>query len=271
VTYSIVARDPSTGDLGVATQTGTFGVGRGVPWAEAGVGAVATQSYTDRSYGAFGLELMRAGRTAPEALAGLVASDPEERVRQVGMVDASGRAASHTGEGCIRDAGHLVGDGYAVQANMMARDTVWGVMASAYEAAEGTLARRLLAAMEAAEAEGGDFRGPQSAAILVVQAEPTGFTWKGRISDLRIDDHVDPIRELGRLLDMEEDYRAERSDHLRDNEKHWLAAREAAAAGDTNRARELLQPLFAAHPNWRDAIRASGERGDFPGWEQVLE
>jgi len=271
VTYSIVARDPETGDLGVAVQTGTFGVGRGVPWAEAGVGAVATQSRTERSYGAFGLDLMKAGRAAPDALAGLVASDPEERIRQVGMVDASGRAAAHTGAACIRECGHLVGDGYAVQANMMGRDSVWGAMAAAYELATGTLARRLLAALEAAEAEGGDFRGPQSAAMLVVQAEPTGFTWKGRISDLRVEDHADPIGELRRLLEMEEDYRAERSDHLRDNDKHWLAAWEAAKAGERRRARELLQPLFDAHPNWRDAVRAQGERGEFPGWEQIID
>jgi len=270
MTYSIVARDPETGELGVAVQTGTFGVGRGVPWAEAGIGAVATQSYTERSYGHFGLELMKAGRTAPDALAGLVASDAEERTRQVGMVDATGRAAAHTGAGCIRECGHLVGDGYAAQANMMARNTVWHAMAAAYEAADGTLAHRLLAALDAAEGEGGDFRGPQSAAILVVQAEPTGFTWKGRVSDLRVEDHADPLGELRRLLEMEEDYRAERGDHLRESDRRWVAAREAAVAGDAQRARDLLQPLFDAHPNWRDAVRASGERGDFPGWEQVI-
>jgi uncharacterized Ntn-hydrolase superfamily protein len=270
VTYSIVARDPGTGELGVAVQTGTFGVGRGVPWAEAGVGAVATQSYTERSYGHFGLELMKAGRSAAEALAGIVAADADERFRQVGMVDANGSAAAHTGAGCVRECGHLVGDGYAVQANMMARDTVWGEMAAAYEAAAGTLARRLLAALDAAEGEGGDFRGPQSAAILVVQGEPTGFTWKGRVSDLRVEDHADPVGELRRLLDMEEDYRAERSDHLREKDRHWIGAWEAAKAGEPERARELLQPLLDAHPNWRDAVRASGERGDFPGWEQII-
>ena len=107
--------------------------------------------------------------------------------------------------------------------------------------------------------------------MLVVQAEPTGFTWKGRIWDLRVEDHADPIGELRRLLDMEEDYRAERSDHLPDNEKHWLAAWEAAKAGEPQRARELLQPLFDAHPNWRDAVRMQGERGEFPGWEQIID
>lgn len=271
MTYSIVARDPETGELGVAVQTGTFGVGTGVPWAEAGVGAVATQSITEHSYGPFGLELMKAGRTGSEALAGLVASDAGQRFRQVGMVDAEGRAAAHTGNGCIRDCGHLVGDGFTVQANMMARDTVWGAMASAYEGATGTLARRLLAALDAAEAEGGDFRGPQSAAILVVKGEPTGFPWKGRVSDLRVDDDEDPLGELRRLLEREEDYRADRPDHLPESAQIWIAAEQAAKDGDPKRARELLQPLFDLHPNWRDAVRASGEYGEFPGWEQVID
>jgi uncharacterized Ntn-hydrolase superfamily protein len=271
VTYSIVARDPETGELGVAVQTGTFGVGTGVPWAEAGVGAVATQSFTEHSYGPFGLDLMKAGRTAPEALAGLVASDSKQRFRQVGMVDAQGRSAAHTGDGCIRDCGHLVGDGFTVQANMMARDTVWRAMAAAYEGAAGSLARRLLAALDAAEAEGGDFRGAQSAAILVVKGEPTGFAWKGRVSNLRVDDHVDPLGELRRLLDREEDYRAHRPDHLPESEKLWLAAKQAAENGEPARARELLQPLFDRHPNWRDAVRAIGENGELPGWEQILQ
>jgi len=271
VTYSIVARDPESGELGVAVQTGTFGVGTGVPWAEAGVGAVATQSITEHSYGPFGLDLMKAGRSAEEALAGLVASDAKERFRQVGMVDAAGRAAAHTGAGCIRDCGHVVGDGFAVQANMMARDTVWDAMADAYGRATGSLARRLLAALDAAEAEGGDFRGPQSAAILVVQGEPTGFPWKGRVSNLRVDDHADPLGELRRLLDREEDYRADRPDHLPESAKVWLAAEQAVKDGDPARARELLQPLFDLHPNWRDAVRAVGEFGELPGWEQILE
>lgn len=271
MTYSIVARDPDTGELGVAVQTGTFGVGTGVPWAEAGVGAVATQSITEHSYGPFGLELMKSGRTAEQALAGLVAADPKQRFRQVGMVDATGRAAAHTGSGCIRACGHHVGGGFAVQANMMGRDTVWPAMAAAYEAASGTLARRLLTALEAAEAEGGDFRGAQSAALLVVEAKPSGYAWKGRVSNLRVDDHLDPVGELRRLLDLEEDYRADRPDHLRDTHKQWFAAEQAVRDGDPERARELLQPLFEAHPNWRDAVRAAGEYGEFPGWEQVLD
>jgi uncharacterized Ntn-hydrolase superfamily protein len=280
VTYSIVARDPATGLLGVAVQTGTFGVGRGVPWARAGVGAIATQSYTERRYGALGLERLARGESPAEALAVLVAEDADERMRQVGIVDAAGRSAAHTGSACIRCAGHLIADGVAVQANMMASERVWPAMADAFAAAEGSLARRLLAALLAAEAEGGDFRGPQSAALLVVSGErDDARPWAGVRSDLRVDDHVDPLAELGRLLALEESYQAladategreALAAPLRPSERIWAAALDAAGRGDTDRARELLLPLFDAHPNWRDAVRASGERGDFPGWEAIV-
>jgi len=279
MTYSVVARDPATGELGVAVQTGTFGVGAGVPWAEPRVGAVATQSFTERSYGPLGLELMRAGRTAPEALAGLVAADPDERFRQVGMVDASGQAAAHTGAGCIADAGQHVGDGFAVQANMMASDRVWPAMAEAFTSATGSLARRLLATLDAAEAAGGDFRGMQSAAILVVPGGADGKPWS-RVSDLRVDDGEAPLAELRRLLELEEAFvalakaesgRAGLAAPLRQPDRILAAAEDAAHAGDVERARELLAPLLAAEPHWRDAIRAFGEKGLLPGWERVLE
>jgi hypothetical protein len=139
------------------------------------------------------------------------------------------------------------------------------------QAESGSLGRRLLAALDGAEAEGGDFRGRQSAAILVVKGEPTGFPWKGRVSNLRVDDHDDPLGELRRLLDREEDYRADRPDHLPESAQRWLAAEKAAKEGDPARARELLQPLFDLHPNWRDAVRAAGEYGELPGWEQILD
>lgn len=274
-----MARDPETKELGIAVQTGTFGVGRGVPWAQAGVGAVATQSFTERSYGPLGLTLLLAGRSAPEALAGLVEADADERFRQVGIVDAEGRAAAHTGASCVRDCGHHVGDGYSVQANMMASPAVWPAMAEAYEAAKGSLARRLLAALDAAERAGGDFRGSQSAAILVVEGAPSGNAWDGRVSDLRVEDASDPVGELARLLAMEEAYRslrgpdpgrAERIAPLREKDRIFVSAVDAAHAGDLDRARELLTPLFAADERWRDAIRASGERGDVPGWEEIL-
>lgn len=205
-TYSIVARDSVTGQLGVAVQSHWFSVGALVPWAEAGVGAVATQSFVEPSYGPLGLELMRLGRRAEEALQALTSTDEGRDVRQVAMIDASGRVAAHTGALCITAAGHHTGAQYSVQANLMENSTVWDAMARAYEAAEGDLAARLLAALEAAEGEGGDIRGRQSAALLVVSGEPTGVPWRDRLFDLRIEDHPDPVAELRRLVDLQRVY-----------------------------------------------------------------
>jgi uncharacterized Ntn-hydrolase superfamily protein len=205
-TYSVVARDPATGQLGVAVQSHWFSVGAIVPWAESGVGAVATQSFVDPSYGKLGLDLMRAGRGAPDALAGLLAADEGREVRQVAMIDAQGRVAAHTGKKCIAEAGHRVGKGYSVQANLMLSDKVWPAMAKAFEEAKGDLAERMLAALDAAQAAGGDIRGQQSAAILVVAAKPSGKPWEDRIFDLRVEDHPRPLAELRRLLTMARAY-----------------------------------------------------------------
>jgi uncharacterized Ntn-hydrolase superfamily protein len=206
-TYSIVARDSVSGEMGVAVQSHWFSVGALVPWAEPGVGAVATQSFVDPHYGPLGLELMRHGRTAEQALRALTATDAGEAVRQVAMVDAEGRVAAHTGARAVQAAGHRTGAGYSVQANMMERGTVWDAMAEAYETAEGDLAERLLAALEAAEAEGGDIRGKQSAALLVVGAVPTGAPWTDRVFDLRVEDHPEPVAELRRLTRLARAYR----------------------------------------------------------------
>ena len=205
-TYSIVARDPETGELGVAVQSHWFSVGSTVPWAEAGVGAVATQSFVDPSYGKLGLELMRAGRGAPESLAGLLAADSASQVRQVGMIDARGRVAAHTGEKCISAAGHIVGENFSVQANMMEKDTVWPAMARAFRETKGDLAERMLAALEAAEAQGGDIRGRQSAALIVVSGKASGRPWADRRFDLRVDDHPAPLKELRRLVTLQRAY-----------------------------------------------------------------
>jgi len=205
-TYSIVARDTVTGQLGVAVQSHWFSVGAIVAWAESGVGAVATQSFVDPAYGPLGLDMMRAGRTAPEALAGLVAADGAREVRQVAMIDAAGNVDAHTGARAIFAAGHHVGNNYSVQANLMENPTVWDAMARAYESADGDLAERLLQALEAAEAEGGDIRGKQSAAILVVSGEPTGRPWQDQIFDLRVEDHPDPVNELRRLVRVQRAY-----------------------------------------------------------------
>jgi uncharacterized Ntn-hydrolase superfamily protein len=205
-TYSIVARDPETGQMGVAVQSHWFSVGAIVPWAKAGVGAVATQSFVEPSYGPLGLELMRLGRSAPEALQALVSTDEDEAVRQVAMVDASGGVAAHTGSRAIYAAGHRTGEGYSVQANLMESATVWDAMAEAYETTEGDLAERLLAALEAAQAEGGDIRGKQSAALIIVAAESTGSPWVDRLFDLRVEDHPAPVAELRRLVRLQRAY-----------------------------------------------------------------
>ena len=205
-TYSIVARDPATGQLGVAVQSHWFSVGPLVPWAEAGVGAVATQSFIDPSYGPLGLDLMRAGKTAKQALDGLLASDPGAAVRQVAMIDAKGNIAAHTGERCIPGAGHVVGENFSVQANLMLNDKVWPAMAEAYKAATGDLADKMLAALDAAQAVGGDIRGKQSAAILIVSGAPTGKPWVDRIMDLRVEDNPEPLVELRRLVNVHRAY-----------------------------------------------------------------
>jgi len=205
-TYSIVARDYETGHLGVAVQSHYFSVGSIVTWAEAGVGAVATQSFADPAYGKLGLDLMRAQRSAPDTLAGLVASDPMSAVRQVGMVDAEGRVAAHTGALTIAEAGHILGDGFTVQANMMLRPTVWPAMAEAYQSTRGELVERLLSALDAAEAQGGDIRGRQSAAILIVAGTNSGRPWVDKLYDIRVDDTSEPLKELRRLVSVAKAY-----------------------------------------------------------------
>src|SRR5687768_15337541 len=186
-TYSIVARDPATGELGVAVQSHWFSVGPIVAWAEAGVGAVATQSFVDPSYGKNGLDLMRAGKSAPDTLKELLAKDEGREVRQVAMIDAQGRVDAYTGKNDIQAAGHIVGTDFSVQANLMLNDKVWPAMARAFQNAKGDLADRMLAALDAAQAAGGDIRGRQSAALIVVTGKPTGQAWKDRTFDLRVD------------------------------------------------------------------------------------
>ena len=205
-TYSIVARDPATGELGVAVQSHWFSVGSIVAWAEAGIGAVATQSFVDPSYGKLGLDLMRAGRSAPDTLKALLAGDDGRDVRQVAMIDAQGRVAAHTGLKDIPAAGHIVGKDYSVQANLMLNDKVWPAMSRAFEATKGDLAERMMAALDAAQAAGGDIRGKQSAALIVVTGKPTGKPWADRVFDLRVDDSSDPLKELRRLVTLQRAY-----------------------------------------------------------------
>ncbi len=205
-TYSIVAYDSVTGDMGVAVQSHWFSVGTIVSWAEAGVGAIATQSFANPSFGPDGLALLKKGLNAQETLDSLLAMDEGKDYRQVGIIDARGLAASHTGAKNIKEAGNVVGKYYAVQANMMLKNTVWKAMADAFESTEGTLAERLVAALEAAQNEKGDIRGKQSAALLVVSGEPTGKVWIDRKVDLRVDDSDNPVQEIKRLLKVKQAY-----------------------------------------------------------------
>ena len=205
-TFSIVARDPATGELGVAVQSHWFSVGSIVAWAEAGVGAVATQSFVDPSYGKNGLDLMRGGKSAPDTLKELLAKDEGREVRQVAMIDAQGRVDAWTGKNDIQAAGHIVGKDFSVQANLMLNDKVWPAMARAFENTKGDLAERMLAALDAAQAAGGDIRGRQSAAMIVVTGKPTGQAWKDRTFDLRVDDSPEPLVELRRLVKLQRAY-----------------------------------------------------------------
>ena len=271
-TFSTVARDPVTGDFGVAVQSHWFQVGPSVPWAEAGVGAVATQSFTRIEYGPKGLQLMKEGKSAREALDALLAQDPQKDVRQVAMVDTQGRVAAWTGPKCIAAAGNQAGDGFSVQANLMDKPTVWPAMARAFAAAQGDLAERMLAALDAAQAEGGDIRGRQSAALIVVRAHPTGEPWRDRLVDLRVDDNPQPLAELRRLLGLHRAY-AEMNlgdDAVAVNDipkavEHYTRAAKLApdiaelpfweavslfAAGKEDEALPLFREVFAREERW---------------------
>jgi uncharacterized Ntn-hydrolase superfamily protein len=294
-TYSIVARDSATGQLGVAVQSHWFSVGPIVPWAEAGVGAIATQSFVEASYGPLGLELLRSGRSAEEALRGLVAADPHPDVRQVAIVDARGGVAAHTGAKAIEAAGHITGSGFSVQANMMLQGTVPAAMAKAYREAEGDLAERLLRALEAAQAEGGDIRGKQSAAIIVVSGTATGRPWADRLIDLRIEDHPEPVPELRRLVHLARAYQhmnagdeaVTRGDV--DSALREYAAAEAMVpdeqtngemvfwhavmlvnAGRVDESLPLFARAYAQDPNWRELVRRLPAAGQLPDDPAVI-
>jgi len=288
-TFSIVARDAQTGELGAAVQSHWFSVGADVIWAEPGIGAVATQSFIEPSYGPLGLQLMRAGKSAPQALKGLLATDAHTDVRQVGMVDSKGRVANHTGAHAVIAHCQQTGDGYAVQANLMEHDTVCAAMASAFEATTGDLAARMMAALDAAQGEGGDIRGRQSAAMLVVKGDARLPPWSGRVFDLRVEDSATPLKELRRLIGVARAYRlmSEGDDHMTagdvdaalasysaaeklapDNHEalYWHAVT-LASIGRVDEALPLFARAFAAWPKYRELTRrlpASGLLPDDP-------
>jgi uncharacterized Ntn-hydrolase superfamily protein len=292
VTYSIVARDDRTGQLGVAVQSHYFGVGSLVGWAEAGVGAVVTQSVVESTFGPRGLELMRDGASAPEALHRLLADDELEPTRQVALLDRHGRVAAHTGSRCIREASHRVADGLSAQANLMQRATVPDAMVAAFRASDGDLADRLLAALDAAEREGGDLRGRQSTALLVVAATASGRPGDDRLFDLRVEDHVEPVRELRRLVGMRRAYaRVDAGDELAaggdveaaleeyaraheqqpDNAElafwHGVAL---AAAGREEEGRARLEQAYREGDGWRELLRRLPDAKLFPDDEELV-
>ena len=253
-TYSIVALDETTGELGVAVQSHWFSVGFLVPWAKAGVGAVATQSFVKVDYGPDGLQLMESGMKAADALKTLTSKDEGEAVRQVGMIDIKGNVAAHTGSRCIKYAGHIVGENYSVQANMMANGTVPKAMAVAFEKTKGDLADRMMAALEAAEAEGGDIRGKQSAAMVIVSGEPSGVEWKDTKLNLRIEDHPTPLIELKRLIRVHRAYQhANMGDHYMETEEIDKALIEYSKAAE-------YYPENAELPYWSAVALANGGR-----------
>jgi uncharacterized Ntn-hydrolase superfamily protein len=277
MTYSIVARDPDTGQLGVAVQSHYFSVGSVVTWAEPGVGVVATQSFAEPAYGPRGLALMRLGVDPISAMNALTSADVGEGRRQVAFVDAAGRVAVHTGALCIEAAGHATGDGVSVQANMMRRPSVWPAMLEAYETSKGPLADRLMAALDAAEAAGGDIRGRQSAAMLIVSATSSSQPWRERLVDLRVDDSPDPLGELRRLIGVHRGYQhievAEANEVSGDLEgalveferaRALLAGNDEAAfwsailmadAGHVDEGKALLADISSREPGWSDLLR----------------
>ena len=285
-TFSIVARDPATGEIGVAVQSHYFSVGPVVPWAEAGVGAVATQSLVLVDYGPKGLDLMRQGQTAQQALDALVAADSASDVRQVAMVDAKGNVAAHTGKKCIPDAGQQTGNQYSCQANLMENPSVWPAMSAAFEKAQGDLAERLMQALEAGQKAGGDIRGKQSAAIVVVKAQSTGKPWADRLFDLRVEDSTDPLKELRRLIKLRRAYT------LEDEGDNFIAAKKpdeamkayeeamklapdvvelqfwAAVSMYTNgrepEALKLFREAFSREKQWVDLVPRLAKVGLFP-------
>jgi uncharacterized Ntn-hydrolase superfamily protein len=275
-TYSIVARDPATGQLGAAVQSHWFSVGAEVIWAQPGVGAVATQSFIEVSYGPLGLAMMEQGSSAEQTLQALLAKDKNQNDRQIAMIDASGNHAVHTGALAINAHCDLLGENFTVQANLMEKASVCEAMATAFTNSKEDLAGRMMAALQAAQAEGGDIRGKQSAAMLVVEGKKGTPVWKGRVVDLRVEDSVDPISELTRLLHVSRTYRKmTEGDNLMTEGKinealaaysaaetmmpnnheaiFWHAAT-LAAVDRVDESLPLFKKAFDLHPLWRKLV-----------------
>ncbi|WP_111709503.1 DUF1028 domain-containing protein [Lutibacter citreus] len=276
-TYSIVARDTVTGEMGVAVQSHWFSVGSLVTWGKAGVGVVATQSFINPSFGPRGLSLLENGLTPKLAVSTLLELDEGRDVRQLAILDAHGNVEAYTGEKCIKNAGHIIGNNFSVQANLMDKNTVWSAMAKAYENSKGSLAERMLAAMKAAQKEGGDIRGKQSAAILIVKAKSTGNSWQDKVVDLRVEDNENPIEELDRLLTIHTAYeymnKGDLAVEIGNNKlakEHYMHAQELnpnnlemkfwyaitlANNGELIEAKHILKELFQQNEKWKVLIQ----------------
>jgi uncharacterized Ntn-hydrolase superfamily protein len=281
MTYSLVARDAESSELGVAVQSRAFRTGAVCAWARAGVGAIATQSFTEIGYGPRGLELLAAGMSPGDAMQQLLAPDERREFRQVGFLSADGRTAAHTGDACVSAAGHIAVENASAQGNMLASTDVWPAMLEGLRAARGPLAHRLLDALDAAESAGGDFRGRQAGAVLVVSAERSDEApWDGRLVDVRVDDSDEPLAELRRLVNLSDAHRrigrpppgsstddemeAAREAGLRDDEVTVTGAAAAAATGDVDRAVALLRSLTDESPRWLEAFERYERLGLIP-------
>lgn len=278
MTYSIVARDVATGELGVAVQSRAFGVGL-CAWARPGVGAVATQAFTERGYGPRGLDLLADGASPADALAELLAADEQRDFRQVAFLAADGQTAAHTGDACIPDCGHVSRDGASAQGNMLASPAVWHAAADTFGATGGTLAERLLAALDAAEEAGGDFRGRESATLLVVSGDRSEDPWQP-VFDLRIENDPEPLHELRRIYriaaayrrrrdfdestNLEEEVERARDAGLPEDQVAFTAAIAAGAHRDLDAAVEWLRPVAAADPRWRETLERYVRLGYMP-------
>lgn len=285
-TFSIVARDPDTGELGVAVQSHYFSVGPVVPWAEAGVGAIATQSLVLVDYGPYGLDLLRKGFTAKQALDSLLKADPHNEGRQVAIVDAKGNVAAYTGKNAIPPAGDVQGAQFSCQANLMSNANIWPAMKAAFEAAKGDLAERMMQALEAAEKAGGDVRGRQSAAMLIVKAQSSGKPWNDNVINLRVEDSTDPLKELRRLIRLRRAYNLEDAgDNFTSEKKSEEAAKAYAEAmklapdvvelqfwaactmytnGQKSEALKLFRTVFSRESRWVQLVPNLAKAGLFP-------
>jgi uncharacterized Ntn-hydrolase superfamily protein len=278
VTYSIVARDEATGELGAAVQSRAFGVGL-CAWARPGVGAVATQAFTERGYGPRGLDLLASGVAPTEALTELLEADERRDFRQVAFLAADGRTAAHTGAACIPDCGHVNHEGVSAQGNMLASPAVWHAAADAFAQAAGTLAERLLTALDAAEEAGGDFRGRESATLVVVSGDRGDASWQ-RVFDLRVESHAEPLEELRRLhriaatyrrrrhfdesTSLEEEVDLAREAGLPEDQVAATAALVAGAHGDLDEAVARLRPIAKTDPRWRETFERYVRLGVMP-------